>query len=93
MTQTRLHFTTGSARPTRIFAALERAFEDDGFPLAVLEVDEARDIHEVSLYADGRHRSRRGRVNGILAGLSTCRSRSSAKPCPTSTGWRARWRG
>ena len=29
---------------------LERTFEDDGFPLAILEVDEARDIHEVSLY-------------------------------------------
>ncbi|RVD46960.1 50S ribosomal protein L11 methyltransferase, partial [Mesorhizobium sp. M8A.F.Ca.ET.023.02.2.1] len=49
MTQTRLHFTTGKIEADRIFAALETAFEDEGLPIAVLEVDEDADIHEVSL--------------------------------------------
>ncbi|TIW44045.1 MAG: 50S ribosomal protein L11 methyltransferase, partial [Mesorhizobium sp.] len=53
MAQTRLHFTAGKIEADRIFAALDAAFEDEGLPLAVLEVDEDRDIHEVSLYADG----------------------------------------
>ena len=53
MTQTRLHITTGREAANRIFAALETAFEEDGWPIAVIEVDEDRDIHEVSLYADG----------------------------------------
>lgn len=52
MGQTRLHFTTGKIEADRIFAALDAAFEEDGLPLAVLEVDEAKDIHEVSLYAE-----------------------------------------
>ncbi|WP_378949969.1 50S ribosomal protein L11 methyltransferase [Mesorhizobium sp. ANAO-SY3R2] len=53
MTQTRLHIITGREAATRIFAALETAFEDDGWPIAVLEVDEDNDIQEVSLYTDG----------------------------------------
>ena len=53
MTQTRLHITTGREAASRIFAALEAAFEDDGWPIAVLEVDEDNDIQEVSLYTDG----------------------------------------
>ncbi|WP_353645461.1 50S ribosomal protein L11 methyltransferase [Mesorhizobium sp. WSM2239] len=53
MTQTRLYLTTGRTDAARIFAAFEAAFEEDGFPIAVLEMDEARDIQEISLYADG----------------------------------------
>ncbi|WP_269930378.1 50S ribosomal protein L11 methyltransferase [Aminobacter sp. HY435] len=53
MTQTRLHITTGREAANRIFAALETAFEEDGWPIAVIEIDEDSDIHEVSLYADG----------------------------------------
>jgi ribosomal protein L11 methyltransferase len=52
-TQTRFHMAASRIEANRIYAALEAAFEDDGFPLAILEVDEAKDIHEVSLYADG----------------------------------------
>ena len=50
MNQTRLHLTTARQTAEMIYAELERAFEDDGFPVAILEVDEARDLHEVSLY-------------------------------------------
>ena len=50
MSQTRLHLTAARQTAEMIYAELERAFEDDGFPLAILEVEEARDLHEVSLY-------------------------------------------
>ncbi|AZO54034.1 MAG: 50S ribosomal protein L11 methyltransferase [Mesorhizobium sp.] len=70
MTQTRLHFTTGKIEADRIFAALETAFEDEGLPIAVLEVDEDADIHEVSLYADGDVDAVEARLKDILAGLS-----------------------
>jgi len=53
MTQTRLYFTTGREAANRIFASLDTIFEEDGWPIAVIEVDEDRDIHEVSLYTDG----------------------------------------
>ncbi|TGV13291.1 50S ribosomal protein L11 methyltransferase [Mesorhizobium sp. M8A.F.Ca.ET.173.01.1.1] len=70
MTQTRLHFTTGKIEADRIFAALETAFEEEGLPIAVLEVDEDADIHEVSLYADGEIDAIEARLTDILAGLS-----------------------
>ncbi|AZO46416.1 MAG: 50S ribosomal protein L11 methyltransferase [Mesorhizobium sp.] len=70
MAQTRLHFTAGKIEADRIFAALDAAFEDEGLPLAVLEVDEDRDIHEVSLYADGDVDAVEARVKDILASLA-----------------------
>ena len=42
MPQTRLHITAGKSEAERIFAALDTAFEEDGLPIAVLEVDEDR---------------------------------------------------
>ncbi|RWF45150.1 MAG: 50S ribosomal protein L11 methyltransferase [Mesorhizobium sp.] len=74
MTQTRLHFTTGKIEADRIFAALETAFEEEGLPIAVLEVDEDADIHEVSLYADGDVDAVEARLKDILAGLALSRS-------------------
>ncbi|MET3789947.1 50S ribosomal protein L11 methyltransferase [Aquamicrobium terrae] len=73
MTQTRLHFITSKEEAERIFAGLEAAFEDDGWPIAVLEVDEDRDIHEVSLYADGDIDEAEGRLREVLRSLSTDR--------------------
>jgi len=70
MVQTRLHFTAGKVEADSVFAALEVAFEDEGLPLAVLEVDEDRDIHEVSLYADGDVDAVEARLRDILSGLS-----------------------
>ena len=73
-TQTRLHFSASRADAKRIFAALETAFEDDGYPLALLEGDEAKNIQEVSLYAIGdidavedRMRSAMGALAGQIA--------------------------
>ena len=70
MTQTRLYFITGKIESISIFAAFEAAFEDEGLPIAVLEVDEDRDVYEVSLYADGDVDAVETRVKDILAGLS-----------------------
>ena len=69
MAQTRLHFTAGKIEAERVFAALDAAFEDDGLPLAVIEVDEDKDIHEVSLYADADVDAVEARIKDILAGL------------------------
>lgn len=70
MTQTRLSLTTSKAEAERIFAAAEAAFEDDGWPIAVLEVDEERDLHEVSLYAEGDIDAAEARLRAVLSGLS-----------------------
>ncbi|WP_224549662.1 50S ribosomal protein L11 methyltransferase [Mesorhizobium sp. CA16] len=69
MGQTRLHFTANRLEADRIFAALDAAFEEDGLPIAVLELDEEKDIHEVSLYADGDVDPVEVRVRDVLAGL------------------------
>ncbi|WP_217569427.1 50S ribosomal protein L11 methyltransferase [Mesorhizobium sp. GbtcB19] len=69
MSQTRLHLTASKLEADRIFAALDAAFEDDGLPIAVLELDEEKDIHEVSLYADGDVDPVEALVKDILAGL------------------------
>ena len=53
MPQTRLHVATDNAGADRLFPALEAAFEEDGLPISVFDLDEAKGIKEVSLYADG----------------------------------------
>jgi ribosomal protein L11 methyltransferase len=52
MPQTRFFLTAQRAEAERIFSLLERAFEEDGWPISVLEVDEDRDIQDVSLYIE-----------------------------------------
>jgi len=51
--QTRLHVTTDAVGADRLFPALEAAFEEDGLPISIFDLDEANGIKEVSLYADG----------------------------------------
>lgn len=53
MSQTRLFIRLNRTGATKAFAAFEEEFEDDGLPVAELEIDEASDIHEVSIYVDG----------------------------------------
>ncbi|MER8417232.1 50S ribosomal protein L11 methyltransferase [Mesorhizobium sp. M1329] len=88
MTQTRLYFTAGKIEADRIFAALGAAFDDEGLPIAVLEVDEDRDIHEVSLYADDDVDAVEARLRGILAGLSL--SKPIAREALPDIDWVAR---
>ena len=70
MSQTRLHLTGTRSDAERIYNALETAFEDEGWPLAVMEVDEAADIHEVSLYVEGDIEGAENRVRDVLSSLS-----------------------
>ena len=52
MTQTRYYTRTTKAEAGRIFSAWDAAFEDEGAPVGTTEIDEAADIHEVSIYFD-----------------------------------------
>lgn len=52
MPQTRLHIASSRVEADRIYTALETAFEEDGYPIALVEIDEVEDVHEVSLYTD-----------------------------------------
>jgi ribosomal protein L11 methyltransferase len=53
MGQTRYFVRTGKTEAERLFGTVELHFEDDAYPVALTEIDEAADIHELSLYADG----------------------------------------
>lgn len=74
MQQTRLHFNVSKDEADRVFPELEAEFEDEGFPLAVVELDEARDIHEVSVYAMDDVDQAENRIRDILARLSLSRA-------------------
>ncbi len=52
MAQTRLYLTATRPCSAALFAALETEFDDDGLPLALVEVDEAAGLEEISVYAD-----------------------------------------
>jgi ribosomal protein L11 methyltransferase len=46
------YFANGPlAEAQALYARLDSAFEDDGFPLSIFETDEEKALHEVSLYA------------------------------------------
>lgn len=46
------YFASGPQKEAEaLYARLDAAFEDDGLPLSIFEVDEAKAIHEISLYA------------------------------------------
>jgi ribosomal protein L11 methyltransferase len=51
LTQLRLYLTSRRPRVQEIYAALEAAFEEDGLPLALVEIDEDAGIDEISVYA------------------------------------------
>ncbi|WP_421857870.1 50S ribosomal protein L11 methyltransferase [Oricola sp.] len=53
MSQVRLFLLAGKEAAAATFAAFETEFEDDGYALANLEIDEAEQLHEVSVYVDG----------------------------------------
>lgn len=53
MNQTRLFFTASEPDASRIFSELEIEFEEDGWPLAMTELDDATALQEISLYLDG----------------------------------------
>ncbi|WP_422538253.1 50S ribosomal protein L11 methyltransferase [Bartonella apihabitans] len=50
--QIRLHYKSPKREAEKQYELLDHAFEDDAFPLAITEIDEANGIYEVSLYVD-----------------------------------------
>ncbi|WP_374831768.1 50S ribosomal protein L11 methyltransferase [Paenochrobactrum pullorum] len=52
MSQSRLCYVTQKDEAEQIYAQLEPIFEDDGYPIAITEVDEDKEIFEVSLYIE-----------------------------------------
>lgn len=71
MTQTRLFFRAPQATAERAYALLERAFEDDGLPLAIVEADEENRIFEVSLYVEGEVDAVAARAQDELSSLGS----------------------
>jgi ribosomal protein L11 methyltransferase len=70
MSQIKYSFIASGPMARRAYAMLETAFEDDACPLGVAEVDEAADLHEVSLYADSDDTdTTEGRMHALLDGL------------------------
>lgn len=74
MPQTRYFLTLPRAEAERAYAAFDAALEDDGMPLAILEVDEAKDLHEVSVYDTGDADGVEARLAAILASLGLPRA-------------------
>lgn len=52
MPQTRLFLAAGKDEAERIYSLIEQEFEEDGLPVAIVEMDEERQIFEVSLYVE-----------------------------------------
>lgn len=70
MSQTRLHFSAPRAEAEKAYALLEIAFEEDGFPIAIVETDEENRIHEVSLYVEAEPDAVMQRMSDVLAPLA-----------------------
>jgi ribosomal protein L11 methyltransferase len=64
--QTRLHVTVDAVSADRLFAVLEAALEDDGLPVSLFDLDEAKGIKEVSIYTDGEVEELEQRLRGVL---------------------------
>lgn len=52
MPQLRFFIRAARVEAERIFGTLEKSFEGEWMPLAIAEIDEARELFEVSLYVD-----------------------------------------
>lgn len=52
MGQIRLHYRTTKVKAEELYQKMDAAFEDDAYPLAITEIDEAKAIYEVSLYVE-----------------------------------------
>ena len=70
MTQTRLFISTGNAQADRLFAALETEFEEEGYPIASVDIDEKLGIREISLYTDDDAEIVEPRIRAALDRLS-----------------------
>lgn len=67
MTQIRYFLRAPRADAGRIYALLESGFEEDGYPLALFEIDESSGLHEVALYADEDASDTARRIRDLMA--------------------------
>ncbi len=65
--QLRFLYRGSKADTQAVYDALEPALEDDGIPLAVSEIDEDRDLFEVSVYADASDADIAARIAALAA--------------------------
>lgn len=56
MGQIRLHYKTSKTEAEKLYQMMDAAFEDEAYPVAITEIDEAKEISEVSLYAEEAER-------------------------------------
>lgn len=50
--QIRLYCTAFKNEAERLYTLMETAFDEEGYPLALVEIDEKNSIYELSLYVD-----------------------------------------
>ncbi|WP_039759005.1 50S ribosomal protein L11 methyltransferase, partial [Bartonella queenslandensis] len=50
--QIRLYYTTFKNEAERLYTLIEKAFDEEGYPLALVEIDEQNAVYELSLYVD-----------------------------------------
>src|SRR5690606_1857856 len=50
----------------RVYNILEQAFEEDGFPIAITEIDEDRQVFEVSAYVEDNAEEVAGRIDELV---------------------------
>jgi len=57
-------FLVDEGKPVRdLYRTLEAIFEEDGYPVAFVELDEAADRHEISIYADAQDETAESRIS------------------------------
>ncbi|MBC2885921.1 50S ribosomal protein L11 methyltransferase [Ochrobactrum sp. CM-21-5] len=66
MVQSRLFFSANKAEAERVYDILERELEDDGFPIAITEIDEDRQIFEVSVYIEDGVAALSSRIDALV---------------------------
>ncbi len=65
--QIRYFVTAVQDEANALYALLDAAFEDDGYPLAIFEIDEEKALHEISVYAPGDENGVEDRIGSIMA--------------------------
>ncbi|WP_336294292.1 50S ribosomal protein L11 methyltransferase [Bartonella sp. CB169] len=50
--QVRLYYATFKSEAERLYTLMETAFDEEGYPLALVEIDEKNAVYEISLYVD-----------------------------------------
>ncbi|WP_455476679.1 50S ribosomal protein L11 methyltransferase [Bartonella sp. B41] len=69
--QVRLYYTVCKSEAERLYALMELAFEEEGYPLAITEVDEKNAIYELSLYVDSKNQESSSRYFAYVLAVNS----------------------